>query len=511
MKDLGASVGAALLLLLLACSTPSPEEAGRSNGSTAGGPGAGRVEGAAEIDLLASIGEEGFVDRRQVWQDGFDDMVERRVVRVAVTASRTMFFIDGGRQRGMVAEALQEFEKFLNKELKLPRSRPLSVLAVPVSRDRLISSLVEGRADLAAASLTITPERLEQVDFSEAAARDVKEVVVTGPRSPRITGLADLAGQSVMVRRSSSYWESLQDVSDRLVERGLEPIDLEPVSEILEDEDLLHMVEAGLIPITVVDDFQAELWTQVLDDLIVHSDYPVAVGGDVAWAIRPTATGLKEVVDRFVAGHGQGTLFGNVLINRYLKDAEYLSDIQETESRKRFDSVLPIFREYAGRYGFDYLMVTAQGYQESRLDQSLKSRAGAIGIMQLLPSTARDPAVGIEDIDRIENNIHAGVRYLRHLADTYFNEAEISDEDRVLFSFAGYNAGPTRIRQMRVRASDMGLDPNVWFGNVEIATADAVGREPVDYVRQIFKYYVSYRLILDQEGERERLRSENRG
>jgi membrane-bound lytic murein transglycosylase MltF len=121
-----------------------------------------------------------------------------------------------------------------------------------------------------------------------------------------------------------------------------------------------------------------------------------------------------------------------------------------------------------------------------------------VGVMQVLPSTAADPNVAIERIDELENNIHAGVRYLAFLRDRYFSDPEISPLDRNAFSWAAYNAGPAKVRKMRQQAAKMGLDPNIWFSNVEVAAARVVGREPVQYVSNIYKYYVAYRLVADR-------------
>ena len=143
-------------------------------------------------------------------------------------------------------------------------------------------------------------------------------------------------------------------------------------------------------------------------------------------------------------------------------------------------------------------MVAAQGYQESGLDQSARSGAGAIGIMQLLPSTAADPNVGIPDIEEIDNNIHAGTKYLRFVRDRYFDDPAVDDFNATLLTFAAYNAGPARVRQLRAEAAEVGLDPNIWFDNVEVIAAKRIGRETVQYVSNITKYYVAYRLIVNQ-------------
>jgi len=437
----------------------------------------------------------------------FDAMVEKRVIRVLVTYNKTNFFLDRGTQKGITADFLREFEKSLNKELRLGR-RPLQVAAIPVLRDKLIPFLEEGRGDIAAASLTITPDRAQRVSFSVPARRNVGELVVTGPRSQALKGLDDLAGKRVFVRASSSYWESLEKLNASFRDRGLAAIEIAQASEYLETEDLLEMVNAGLIEITVADDYLARFWAQVLPDIVVHEDLAIATGRDISWAIRPDTDGLKARVDRFIEANRTGTLLGNMLFKRYLQDTKYVKNALAEEDRRRFGTLVTLFRKYSDQYDFDYLMVAAQGYQESGLDQSVRSRAGAIGIMQLLPSTAADKSVGIPDISTIDNNIHAGTKYLRYIADHYFDDPEIDDLNRTLFAFASYNAGPNRIRRLRSKAAEMGYDPNQWFRNVEVVVANEVGREPVQYVSHIFKYYTVYSLLTEQGEARRQIRSQ---
>jgi membrane-bound lytic murein transglycosylase MltF len=428
----------------------------------------------------------------------FDAMVEERLV----TFNRTNFFLDGATQRGISADVLREFEKSLNGELRLGR-RPLHVAAIPVLRDQLIPFLEEGRGDMAVASLTITPERARQVDFSIPTASGVNEVVVTGPNSPQLTSLDDLAGKRVFVRASSSYWESLEELNASFRSRGLEEIELTPANEYLETEDLIEMVNAGLIKITVADDYLANFWAQVHPNIVVHADLAVGIG----WAIRRDADGLKARIDPFIKANRMGRLLGNMLFKRYLQDTRYVKNALANEDRRRLEETVGYFRTYGDRYDFDYLMVAAQGYQESGLDQSVRSRAGAIGVMQMLPSTAADKSVGILDIENIDSNIHAGTKYLRYIIDHYFDDPEIDEVNRTLFAFASYNAGPNRIRRLREKAASMGYDPNTWFRNVEVVVAHDVGREPVQYVSNIFKYYTVYSLLHEQDEIRQELKS----
>ncbi len=443
----------------------------------------------------------------QPFHGDFDAMVEQRVIRVLVTHNKTNFFLDGGTQRGITADLLREFEKDLNKELKLGR-RPLHVAAIPVLRDQLIPFLEQGRGDIAAASITITPERSRQVDFSEPANRGVSELVVTGPSSLEMSSLDDLAGKRVWVRPSSSYFESLTALNASFRERGLEEVEIAAANEHLETEDLLEMVNAGLIKITVADGYLANFWAQVLPDIVVHEDLAVASHRDIGWALRPGADGLKERVDRFINANRTGRLLGNMLVNRYLKSTKYVKNALADKDRQRLAEVIELFRKYGDKYDFDYLMVAAQGYQESGFDQSVVSRAGAIGVMQLLPSTAADKSVGIPDISTAENNIHAGTKYLRYIVGHYFDDPAIDELNRTLFAFASYNAGPNRIRRLRAKAADQGYDPNVWFRNVEVVVANEVGREPVTYVSNIFKYYTVYNLLAEQDAIRQELKTE---
>jgi membrane-bound lytic murein transglycosylase MltF len=420
----------------------------------------------------------------------FDEMVEQRVIRVLVTYSKTHFFLNRGRQRGIVADALLELEKAFNEKLKLG-ARKLHFAAIPVNRNDLIPFLEQGRGDVAAANLTITPERLENVDFTVPTAKGVNELVVTGPGAPALASLDDLSGKTVHVRRSSSYFDSLVRLNASFEERGLEPVEIVEASEHLETEDLLEMTNAGLVPVTIADSSIAHFWSQVFDNIVIHDDLAVATGKQIGWALRKSATGLKAHLDPWIEANRQGQLLGNMLLKRYLKSTKYVKNALADEDRKRFTEMAELFKKYADQYDFEWLMVAAQGYQESGLDQSKRSHVGAIGVMQLMPETANDPAVGIPNVEELEPNIHAGNKYLRHLVDQYFNDPGIDEENRLLLAFAGYNAGPNRINRLRKVAAEEGYDPNQWFRHVEMVVARELGREPVHYVANIYKYYLA--------------------
>ncbi len=451
--------------------------------------------------------QDEFISLDEKWLGDFGGMVKRHEIRVLVVYSKTFYFLDRGRQRGAIYELLKRFEKFINKKLKTKALR-LRVLFIPVRRDQLIPWLVAGRGDIAAANLTITPQRQKQVDFSDPLAVGVKELLVTGPAAPKVKNQADLAGKEIHVRRSSSYYESLTKLNHSFQQAGKPKMNLVLADEIFEDEDLLEMVNAGLIPMIVMDSHKAEFWEQIFDHIKVHPDIAVRSGGEIAWAFRKHSPKLKAVVNQFVKGHKKGTLFGNILLKRYLRDTHYIKNSIKQKELEKFETMVSLFEKYAGQYDFDYLMISAQAYQESGLDQSKRSPAGAVGVMQMLPSTAADPNVGIPDIEKLEKNIHAGTKYLRFIVDRYFKDEAIDDADKMLFAFASYNAGPARVISLRDKAAKMGLNPNVWFHNVEVVAAKEIGRETVQYVSNIYKYYIAYRMVVNQLEKKDKLMKE---
>jgi membrane-bound lytic murein transglycosylase MltF len=436
---------------------------------------------------------------RKPWTGDLDGMIKRRIIRVLVPYNRTHYFIDKGVQRGLAYEMGVKFEEALNAKLKTGNIR-VHVVFVPVSRDQLLSDLVDGKGDIAAASLTITPERQKLVDFGEPTFTDVSEIVVTGPRSPTIATLDDLAGQEVFVRKSSSYYESLAAQNQRFKSAGKKEIVLKEAPETLEDEDLLEMVNAGLVKAIVVDSYKATFWKQVFPDIVLHPDVAVRTGGQIAVAFRKDSPKLKAELDAFVKKNRAGSAFGNILLQRYLKSTKYAKSATADADMKRFQSVVQLFRRYSDQYDLDFLLMLAQGYQESRLDQTVKSQVGAVGVMQVMPATGNDMKVG--DIQQIEPNIHAGVKYIRFMIDQYFKDEPMDRLNKGLFAFASYNCGPNRVRQLRAEAKRRGLDPNVWFNNVERVASERIGRETVQYVSNIFKYYVAYSLAVQEMDEK---------
>ncbi len=433
----------------------------------------------------------------EAWTGDLDVMEERRVVRMLTVYGVGRYFLDGAEEKGLVKESARLLETFVNQRLAR-RNILVHVVVIPVTRDQLIPALLEGRGDIVVASLSITPEREELVDFTIPSTKPLSEILVTGPSAPALGTIEELSGRTVYVRHSSSYRESLEALNRRFEQEGLAPVVIAPASELLEDDDLVEMVNSGMLPWAVVDDYKMALWKDAFENLVPREDVVLREGGRIAWAIRKQSPKLKRLLDDFLKKNREGTLIGNTLKNRWVRDFDWAENALAREDFARFNNLRPIFEKYGDMYGIDYLMVAAQGYQESKLNQKARSAAGAIGVMQMLPATAKDPNVGIPDIHEVEANIHAGVKYLDFLRDRYFDDLDDDDINKTFLALATYNVGPRRMINLRNRAEKLGYDPDVWFGNVEVVAAKQVGREPVRYVANIYKYYLAYRLSLHQ-------------
>ena len=476
-------------------STPPATEA-TPQSSTAGTSGASPYEALPE-GLRSFVGKP--------FTGDFDEMVKRRMIRAAVTYNRTHYFVDQGQERGITYEALKLFESDLNTRLKT-RNLKVHVVIVPMSRDHLYPALERGEVDMVAAMVTVRPELEKLVAFSEPTRTNVSQVVVTGPGAPAISTVDDLAGQEVFVRKASVYHETLSHLNEQLKKRGKAAVVFNDAPDVLEDDDVLEMVNAGLAPITVVDDYLAEFWSQVFKNIKVHRDIPVRSGGSLAVAVRKENSRLRDEVNKWIRKHGKGDAFRNTIERRYLQSLKYAKNAAAEAERRKLRKVIGLFQKYGAQYDLDYLLMAAQGYQESTLDQNVKSPVGAIGVMQVMPATGKELKVG--DITRVEPNIHAGVKYVRFMMDQYFKDEPMDNLNKALMTFAAYNAGPGRIRQLRRETEKRGLNPNVWFGNVERLASERIGRETVTYVSNIYKYYVAYRLISEQRDRRQAAKAE---
>jgi len=461
------------------------------------------------LSLMLSLDDAAHADLKSIspmlstkFTGDLDTMRKHGVIRVLVTYKKTEYFVVNGRQHGFEYELMEQYEKAINKGRKKGRL-PIDIVYIPVPFERLIPSLLEGRGDIIAAGMTITPKREEQVAFTIPYVENVSEVLVTYKSHDSIRSMDDLSGRIMYVLSGSSYVQHLEELGENFKAQGKPPVYVVESDRYLATEDILELVNANVVEATVADNHIAELWANVLPDITVHEDIAVNSSGEIAWAVRKNNPKLLANLNAFLKKHRQGSLLGNVLFERYFKDTRWIKNPLTKTAQNNLEKYKSLFKKYAKEYDFDWLLIGALAFQESGLKPKKKSPRGAVGIMQIKPSTAKDKNVGIKDVQKLENNVHAGVKYLAFLRDRYFKGPEIEDGASVHFSLAAYNAGPAKVRKMREKAEKMGLDPNIWFRNTEMAAQQMVGSETTRYVANIYKYYLSYTLLSDLYANKE--------
>ncbi|MGA1842329.1 MAG: transglycosylase SLT domain-containing protein [bacterium] len=441
---------------------------------------------------------------REKYTGDLSRLIERRYIRVLTTFNKTNFFISGGQLYGFEYSLLKEYEKFLNMGIKKSELK-IVLEIIPVSRDALIPMLNEGLGDIAAAGLTITPDRLKEIDFTTPYLTGIDEVIVVNGSVKGLKKIEDLSGRKIFVRASSSYYEGLLSLNDVLSKKAMVPIEIIKVDETLEMEDILELLNSEAIDITVSDSHIAKIWASVFNNIRIMNHLKVRKGGKIAWMIRKGNPELKSSLNQFIKAHKKGTLLGNIFFNRYYKNNKWIRNPLTEKEHKKILYYIDLFKKYANKYNFDWMLIMALAYQESGLDHSKKSPFGAIGLMQIKPSTAAGKKIGIHKVTEVENNIHAGTKYLAFLRDYYFSDPNIKEKDRIRFTLAAYNAGPNKIKKVRKLALQMGLNPNRWFRNVEMAALKSIGQETVRYVSNINKYYIIYRLGLNYKNNSQRI------
>ena len=429
--------------------------------------------------------------------DDYPQMVKRRFIRVLVTYNSTNYFITSkGKQKGLEYELMKAFEKFLNQGVA-DINKKVELIFVSVPFDQLIPMLKVGQGDIIASGLTITKERSNEVAFTEPYRTNINEIVVRAKDAEPIGGIMELSGKTVVVLSGSSYEAHLKDLNNNLSNLNKPPVNIVKADEILSSEDVLQMVNAGIYDYTVIDDHKAYIWAEVLTGIVPEREAVLNEGGEIAWVVRKNNPVLLERLNKFVSKNKEGTLMGNMLFKRYYENTGWIVDPITTERQKKLEKYKELFKKYGEMYDIDWLFLAALSFQESRLNQDLKSNRGAVGLMQIKPSTAGDKNVGIKKVAKsAENNIHAGTKYLSFLRERYFSDPAMDEFNQVNFAIAAYNAGPRKIQEFRKKAKEIGLDPNLWFYNVENISLNEIGRENVEYVSNINKYYIAYQNIM---------------
>src|SRR5215472_4991965 len=327
------------------------------------------------------------------WSGDLDVIAKRRILRILVVPTALGFYFNGSQMQGAMYELGRELEKELNKKLKTG-NLTIAAVFIPVAREEMISKLAAGYGDLAATLIAPREAQGTQVDYTAPLVPNAAGVVVTGPAAPPLAKLDDLSSHEVYVHENTIVWDKLVELNGQLSKIGKEPIKLMPADHNLLDDDIAQMVNAGLVPATVMYDKIADAWVKVLPNLKVRQDIVLGTA-PLCWAVQPNTPQLKAAVDDFIKTHSLGTAYGNAIARRYLKETKWVLDATSREDLKRFDEMVKLFRQYGNEYSFPYLLLAAQAYQESGLKQDLRSPLGAVGVMQIKPSTAAANPIGI--------------------------------------------------------------------------------------------------------------------
>ena len=473
----------------------SRKESGKEN------PAAGSAPTAQE-SATASAKEEPPVNlterlTREKFTGDLDGMVKRRIIRVLVISDRTYIFFDGIQMKGIMYDVFREFEAVLNRKLKTGNTA-VSVVFVPVDRDEVAKALADGRGDIVGKPVAITDEWKKYVDLSDPIRENINYVVVTGPKSPTISRVEDLSGKEIYIHKLSALYLAVQKLNERFKGEGRPPVIVKEADPNLGEDDVLEMLNAGLIGLTVARDVYADFWSKVYTDTKPRKDIVIASGESSGLAVRKNTPQLMAAVNDFLKDHRVGTAYGNTILNKYLKDTKWVKNSLDEGELKKFGEMVTLFQRYGQQYDLPYLLVAAQAYQESGLNQSVRSSVGAVGVMQIKPTTAADPPISIPNVHVVDANIQAGAKYLRYMMDRYYKNEPMDRTNKGLFAVASYNAGPARIAGLRRKAKDEGLDPNRWFNNVELIASREIGRETVQYVSNIYKYYLAYNMVTEQ-------------
>jgi membrane-bound lytic murein transglycosylase MltF len=419
------------------------------------------------------------------------EMLKTKKIRILTTYSFSNYFIYKGQSYGYEHSKMEEFRKFLTQGQSRGELQ-VDFFYLPLPYDMLIEALNLGYGDIVAANLTITPERNQEVEFTEPYLWGIKEILISRKDGEKVRKKEDLSGKRVHVRGGSSYDISLQKLNKEFEAKGLKSVQVETLPGVINTGEIIEMLNTGLIDFTVADSHYASLAKELFPNIEVHED--VIFNPDVrfGWMVRKNNPELKASLNQFVATVKKGTLLGNIFYKRYFKDNPWLQDALKGTDLDRLEQYAQLFKKYGDVYDLDWLLLAAQSFQESRFDPNARSRTGATGLMQLMPSTGKD--MGFNDIASPENNVHAGAKYLRWVMDRYFPDESISRDDRMRFALAAYNAGPANIRRSRSLTTNMGYDASKWFNHTEIGTMRQISLEPVHYVRNINKYYLSFKI-----------------
>jgi membrane-bound lytic murein transglycosylase MltF len=434
----------------------------------------------------------------EIWSGSYSEMFQRGEIRMAVPYDRTIYINDKGTPRGLSIQISKGLAKWINAKYSSQlKGKLISIKLVPTISAELLNSLISGRADIAVGDIGLYEPISNSHDLIvNHASRVEQEVLVTGPSSPVLQKMTDLSGQTVYGSRNTNFQMTLGALNEELRRDGRPPVNLiSPLGD-LDDEDLLEMLNAGLIQYVIVGNWKFKLWQSIYKNIVMHEELSVKDVGWIGWVVRANNQDLNDDLSGFYQSDEFDQSRRAFRQEDYKEHLKGLKDPIDKMAWARFESMRPLFNKFGAEYKLNPLFIASLGFQETLLNQSAVSGVGAIGVMQLMPATGM--SLGVGDIHLLEPNIHAGADYMNQLVTKYFPDAQFEGNNRSLFAVASYNIGPNNVAKAREQAKQLGFNPNQWFGNVEFIATERMGYEPMIYVRNVYKYFMSYRLKLKE-------------
>lgn len=419
--------------------------------------------------------------------DGLNRIIKEKYYRVLTTQNIFDYFIYQGESKGLQYEKVKNFTKFLNeKYIKSEKELKIVFELIPTEYDQLIPMLLDGKGDIIAADLTITESRKMQVAFSDPF-QTVDEVIITRKELSD----QDWRGKTFHVRKSSSYYESLKTHTNE--------VEISVVDENIHTENIIELISLGKYDYTIVDSHLAQYAVKSFPGLEILNERPFAINQKIAWAVRKENKNLLNEINTYLPNIKKGSLLGNMFSQKYFSNIGKIQSEEFNLRTKTLSKYDELIKKYSKKYKIDWRLAASLCYQESRFNQNIVNKWGAIGLFQIKQMTANEPYINITEITGIENaenNIHAGIKYLTWIKERYFDSNPKMDQQaRFRMAIAAYNAGPARVLQAIKKAQEWGYNPEKWFRGVELAMLKMGYPEPVNYVSEINKRYLSYQLL----------------
>jgi len=434
-----------------------------------------------------------------------DQIKARGKLKVVTAYNSVDYFIYKGRPMGYQFELLQELSNYLGLKLDISVSNDVK---------QNFEDLKSGKVDLIAMNLTVTRDREKEFAFSEPHCY-TRQVLIQRKNDRKggkvhgfnklIRNQLDLAGKSIYVQENSSYADRLRALSNEIGD-SINVIEI-PDYEV---EQLIGLVAAGEIDYTVCDENLARVNKNYYNNIDVET--PISFPQKIAWAMRKDAISLQDVVNRWMKSFKKTAKYRRIYQKYFLnkRSTHIVNEGFHSLKGGQFSVYDDIIKRESKKYDLDWRLVASIIYQESRFSPNIESWAGAVGLMQLMPETAK--TFGVKKLDSPVDNIQGGLKFLKWL-DEHLKKDVPDPEERIKFVLASYNVGLGHVQDAMRLAEKYGKDPAKWDGNVDFFLLnkskpkyynDPVvkfgycrGEEPYYYVNDILERYEHYKNVVN--------------